>query len=114
MTSAALAMAALVIGAFRKDQPFGLFSNGPVPVWAALVAIVSWLLARGLREWWRASSDEHEQHASDVGRNAAAGVFFALTPAWWVAARAGLAPQPDAMVLWMITMVIIHRTMASG
>ena len=103
---AALAMAALIVGASRKDQPFGLLSNSPVPLWAAIVAITSWLLARGLREWWRSSADEHEQRASDVGRNAAAGVFFALTPAWWVAARAGLTPQPNAMVLWIIAMVV--------
>ena len=103
---AGVALVALIIGAFRMDHPFALFSNSPLPVWIAVVAIASWLVARGLREWWRSSADEHERRASDFGRNAAAGVFLAVTPAWWVAARAGLLPQPDAMLLWIGAMVV--------
>jgi len=101
-----LAVLALCLGAFSKDHPFAAFSNSPVPLWVPLAAIPSWLLARALREWWRARADEHERRSSDFGRNAAAGVFLAVTPAWWVAARAGLAPQPDAMVLWILAMVV--------
>ena len=103
---AAVALLALIVGAFSTDHPFAVASNSPVPLWIAMVAIPCWLLARALREWWRSSADEHERRASDFGRNAAAGVFLAVTPAWWVAARAGLLPQPDAMVLWIITMVV--------
>ena len=103
---ALLAMLALIFGAYSKGRPFAILSNSPVPLWVAAVAITSWLLARGLREWWRSSADEHERRASDFGRNAAAGFFLAVTPAWWVAARAGLVPQPDAMALWIITMVV--------
>ena len=102
----AIAMVALFFGAFSKDQPFAIFSNSPIPLWIALVAIVGWLLARVLREWWRTRADEHEREASDFGRNAATGVFLAVTPAWWVAARAGILPQPDAMALWILTMVV--------
>ncbi len=103
---AALSLLALIFGAYSKDHPFAVVSNSPVPVWIAILAITSWLLARVLREWWRSSADEHERRASDFGRNAATGVFLAVTPAWWVAARAGLLPQPDAMVLWILTMMV--------
>lgn len=103
---AALALLALIVGAASRGQPSAVVSNSPLPLWIAIVAIVSWLLARALREGWRASADEHERRASDFGRNAAAGVFLAVTPAWWVAARAGLVPQPDAMVLWVITIMV--------
>ena len=99
-------MLALFGGAFSKDHPMDAFSNSPLPLWIAIVAIPSWLLARVIREGWRNSADEHERRASDFGRNAAAGMFFAVTPAWWIAARAGLMPQPDAMVLWMLTMLV--------
>ena len=102
----AVAMLALIFGAYSKDHPFSVASNGPIPMWIAVVAIPCWLLARVLREWWRSSADEHERRASDFGRNAAAGVFLAVTPAWWVAARAGLAPQPDAMALWILAMLV--------
>jgi hypothetical protein len=99
------AILALFVGALSTGRPFAII-HGPLPVWVAAVAIPSWLIARALREGWRSSSDEHERRASDFGRNAAAGVFFALTPAWWVAARAGLAPQPDAMALWILAMLV--------
>ena len=103
---AGVAMLVVVLGVGARGHPAALFSNGPIPMWIAIVAVPSWLLARVLREGWRNSSDEHERRASDFGRNAAAGVFLAVTPAWWIAARAGLAPQPDAMVLWIITMAV--------
>jgi hypothetical protein len=103
---ATVAMLVVVLGATPKGHPFMLFSNGPIPLWVALVAVPSWLLARVLREGWRNSADEHERRASDFGRNAAAGVFLAVTPAWWIAARAGLMPQPDAMVLWIAVMMV--------
>jgi hypothetical protein len=101
-----VAILALVFGAFHVDQPFAAFSNSALPVWIALVVIPCWLAARLIREGWRNSADEHERHASDFGRNAATGAFLAVTPAWWIAARAGLAPQPDAMVLWILTMLV--------
>ncbi len=101
-----LAILALIGGAFSTGGRSAIFSNSPLPVWIAVVAIPSWLVARLIREGWRNSSDEHERRASDFGRNAATGVFLAVTPAWWVAARAGLAPQPDAMALWILTMVV--------
>jgi hypothetical protein len=101
-----VAILAVILAGTSKDHPFAAFSNSPIPTWFAIVAIPCWLVARLIREIWRNSADEHEQHASDFGRNAATGVFLAVTPAWWVAARAGLAPQPDAMLLWILTMVV--------
>ena len=102
----AVAMLVVIFGAHSKGHPFSVVSNGPIPQWIAMVAVPCWLLARMIREFWRSSADEHERRASDFGRNAAAGVFLAVTPAWWVAARAGLTPQPDAMVLWLLAMFV--------
>jgi asparagine N-glycosylation enzyme membrane subunit Stt3 len=102
----AAAILTLAVGALSTGQPSAIILHGPLPVWVAAVAIPSWLLARALREVWRSSSDEHERRASDFGRNAAAGVFLAVTPAWWVAARAGLAPHPDAMALWILILLV--------
>jgi hypothetical protein len=103
---AGVAILVLIFGAFSFQHPMAAFSNSPLPVWLALVAIPCWLVARVLREGWRNSSDEHERRASDFGRNAAAGAFLAVTPAWWVGWRAGLLPQPDAMVLWILAMLV--------
>jgi len=96
-----LGMLVLFLGTFSPQHPFAIFSNGPVPLWIAMLAIAMWLTARVVREWWHHRADEHEQRASDFGRRVGTGVFLAVTPAWWVAARAGLLPQPDAMVLWV-------------
>ena len=52
------------------------------------------------------SADELEQRASDVGLLFGGFLFAVVTPMWWIAARAGLVPQPNAMVLWCIVNVI--------
>jgi hypothetical protein len=104
---AAVAVLVLVVGSFSTAHPYAVISNSPIPLWVAIVAISTWLLARFLREWWGGSADEHERAALDFGRRVGCGVFFAVTPAWWVAARAGLMPQPDAMILWLVIQVVV-------
>jgi hypothetical protein len=101
-----LAGVAMLVVIFGALNPKAAFSNSPVPLWVAVVAIPCWLVARVIREGWRNSSDEHARRASDFGRNAALGVFLAVTPAWWIAWRAGIAPQPDAMILWLLAMLV--------
>ena len=96
------AVLALVCGA---RDPIKAFSNSPLSPGVAIFAIAAWLLARALREWWGRRSDEHEQRAIDFGRRVGAGLFLAVTPAWWVAARGGLLPQPNVMILWAVTML---------
>lgn len=98
---------ALAIATISPDDPFRLFSNSPVSPWIALAAIASWLLSMAVGWWWYFSADEHEREAYDIGSVVAAGFFSVVTPVWWVAARAGLAPPPDAMILWLVTMVIL-------
>ena len=78
------AVLALVCGA---RDPIKAFSNSPLSPGVAIFAIAAWLLARALLVL--------------VG----AGLFLAVTPAWWVAARGGLLPQPNVMILWAVTML---------
>lgn len=98
----------LPFGVFSNDSgdPFGIFSNRPLSLGFALFAITSWLLAMaiGLRRYL--SADEHERQANDFGKLVAFRLFYTVTPAWWVAARAGLLPQPNAMVLWLVTLLV--------
>ena len=97
---------ALIFHTWSDGNPAAFFSNGPVGLGVAVFAIATWLLSWAIGWWWYFSADEHEQRASDVGLLAAAGLFATVTPAWWVAARADLVPQPDAMVLWFAVNVI--------
>ena len=98
---------ALFLGAFSRENPYGFFSDSAISPGIALVAITSWLLALAISWWWYYSADEHERKAYDFGSLFGHGLFITVTPAWWVAARAGLLPQPDAMVLWFVTMGVI-------
>jgi hypothetical protein len=98
---------ALVFGAFSRDNPYGLFSNSAISPGIAIFAITSWLLSMAIAWWWYYSADEHERKAYDFGSLFGHGLFITVTPAWWVAARAGLLPKPDAMVLWCVTMGVI-------
>jgi hypothetical protein len=98
---------ALMVSTWSDGNPSAFFSNSPVVLWIALFAIAGWLLGMAIGWWWYFSADEHERKAYDFGSVVGAGLFTVLTPAWWVAARAGLVPPPDAMVLWIITMVAI-------
>jgi hypothetical protein len=101
---AVLGGVAVIFGAFSRDDPLGFFSNSAISPGIAIFAITSWLLSMAIGCWWYFSADEHERKASDVGSLVALGLFMTVTPAWWVAARAGLLPQPDAMVLWCVAM----------
>lgn len=98
---------ALMAGTMREDGSLGLFSNSPVAAWIAAFAIVGWVLAMIVGWWWYLSADEHERDAYDFASVVGAGLFTTVTPLWWVAARAGLVAQPDAMVLWTVTMLVI-------
>jgi xanthosine utilization system XapX-like protein len=99
----AASFVALYSGAFSKAHPAAFFSSSPVPLWIGIVAIVGWLLGQAINKWWwYFSADEHQRKADDVGNLAGWALFFVVTPAWWVAARAGLLPQPNAMLLWVI------------
>jgi hypothetical protein len=103
---ATVSCVALMLGIGKWDRGFGLFSNSPVALWSALVAIVTWVVSWGLAWWWYFSADEHERRASDVGLLVAGLLFGVVTPVWWVAARAGLTAQPNAMVLWFAFNII--------
>jgi hypothetical protein len=99
-------MLALIHGGRSASGKVGLFSNSPVSPGIALFAIASWLLGMALSWWWYVSADEHERHSYDFGTLIGGGMFLTVTPAWWVASRAELVPPPDAMILWVITMLV--------
>ena len=96
---------ALILGSKlpdSKDMTFGMFANSPVYPGIAIFAIVGWLLGIAINKWWwYFSADEHERRADDFGSLLGWALFLTVTPAWWVAARAGPLPQPNAMVLWL-------------
>lgn len=94
----------------NMDGAFGMFSNRPIAPGIAIFAITIWVLAMAIGLWRYSSADEYERNANDVGKLVAFRLFFIVTPAWWVAARAGLLPQPNAMLLWFVTLWVVAIT----
>jgi MFS family permease len=121
---AAVGVLALVFGtqlAERNNLPFGvfshtmdgasgMFSNRPIPPGIAAFTITIWVLAMAIGLWRYISADEHERQANDFGKLVAFRLFYTVTPAWWIAARAGLLPQPNAMLIWFIAMWVVAIT----
>lgn len=97
---------ALYLATFSKEDPNAIFSSSPIAPWIAIFASASWLLGMVVAWWWYFSADEHERSANDQGGLISGGLFATVTPMWWVAARAGLVPPPDAMVLWITVMLV--------
>lgn len=97
----------LHFAAVSPEHPFGFYSNSALPPGVAVFVITSWLLALAIAWWWYFSADEHERRAYDFGSLFANGLFVTLTPAWWIAARAGLLPKPDAMVIWCVMATVV-------
>jgi hypothetical protein len=98
---------ALFYDAFSRDNPWGFYSNSAISFGIAIFAIASWLLGMAIAWWCYYGADEHERRANDFAFLAGGGMFMTVTHAWWVAARADLLPQPDAMVLGFVTMGVI-------
>jgi hypothetical protein len=93
---------ALFYDAFSRDNPWAFYSNSAISAGIAVFAIASWLLSMAISWSYYFGADEHARRANDFGLVAGGGLFLTVTPAWWVAARAGLLPQLDAMVLWCV------------
>jgi hypothetical protein len=99
--------AALSFGTISSDDPFALFSNSPMSLAIVIPALAVWLLLVPLISWqWHRSVDEHEAGAYRFGGLAGLYLFAFLAPAWWLAARGGLVPAPDTMVIYLIVMAV--------
>lgn len=85
----------------------GLFSEGPVTPWVAIVAIALWSVATPLLTlfWWR-NIDEHEAQAYRTGALVGIMAYAAIAPGWWMAWRAGLMPRPQEMITFVIVITV--------
>jgi hypothetical protein len=100
----------MLIAAFVLSIPLGiiiaasdgagsnLFSNAPISPTFAAIAIALWLIAGPLLSWlWLQRVDEHEAGAYRDGAVMAVHTYMFVTPAWWIATRAGWLPAQDPM-----------------
>lgn len=99
----ALGLAAVVGGVIggwmMLDQPhdpgaIGWIGGGPLSVPFAIGASLCWAI------------DDHEERAWLWAGLAGWYAFIVPAPVWWVLHRAGLAPPADAMLLFLLSMVV--------
>ena len=89
------------------DNPDGVFSNEPVTASFAVISIATWLIIVPIITWmWWRTIDEHEADAYREGALVSAHVYIFLAPTWWMAARAGWAPQQDPMIVLVIVSIV--------
>ena len=99
--------AALSLSTIRMDDPWAMFSNSPLPQAVVIPALVVLLLIVPVISWqWHRSVDEHEAESYKFGGLAALYLYAYLAPAWWFAARGGLLPAPDVMVIYLIVVFV--------
>ncbi|WP_086618422.1 hypothetical protein [Erythrobacter tepidarius] len=109
----------LVVLAIALGLPFGfllglseegsgtLFSNAPVSAGIAAISMLMWLILGPLITWlWWQKIDEHEAGAYREGALVAAHAYLFITPAWWLASRAGWLPQIEPMLMLVAVAVI--------
>jgi hypothetical protein len=84
-----------------------VLGNGPVSPVLAAGLIAAWLIPGPLLTWlWWRQIDEHEAGAYREGAVVAIHAYVFLTPAWWIATRAGwLPPQEPMLVLFAVSLV---------
>lgn len=88
----------LVIGIAGGSD--SLFSNEPVSPGVAVLAIAVWIIIGPVFTWlWYQKIDEHEADAYRDGALVAVHAYIFITPAWWIANRAGWLPPPDTMLV---------------
>lgn len=113
---ALLAVLALIFGSVSTDDPFrafsGAFSNRPLAAGIAIFAIICWVSAMAVGFWRYLHADEHARKANDFAKVIGFRVFYTAAPAWWIASRAGLLPQPDVMLLWVV--IVAVNTIGQG
>lgn len=93
-------VAGFILG-LSGDGPENVFSNDPVTPGLAGLVIALWLILFPISwVWWR-KIDEHEAGAYRDGAMVAAHAYMLVTPAWWMATRAGWLPAQDPMAVML-------------
>lgn len=103
----ALSVALGLLLGYNETDGTSVLSNGPIPLFPALVAIGLWAACAPIVTlmWWR-STDEHDRASYTDGANIAGHAYLFIAPSWWVATRAGLLPEQDPMVVLLIVATI--------
>jgi hypothetical protein len=86
-----------------------ILSNGPLPpAFALTVVLLTGVLLPAVSIYWhRHATDEMETDAYKTGALYALNVYMIGAPVWWFLWRGGLAPAPDGIAIYMITVATV-------
>lgn len=98
---------AIMMQAGQIDGGAEMFSNSPLKPGMAIMLTILWVVGLAVASFFfHRSVDDHERYAYQMGSVAGFYAFVIPCPAWWVLARAGLAPPVEAMPLFALTMIV--------
>lgn len=101
-----IALALSVIIGFAGSGTGAFLGNGPVSGTIALLAITTWAVTFLLTWLWWQKIDEHEAGSYRDGALVAAHAYLFITPAWWMASRAGWLPAQDPMLVLLLVSLV--------
>ncbi|AMG74203.1 hypothetical protein [Sphingopyxis granuli] len=102
----------LIGGWLVVDQPKGrglteMLATGSLTPGFAIAAALCWTIGLAIAMiLYHRAIDDHEEHAWLWASTAGWYALIFPAPVWWVLHRAGLAPSPDAMLLFLLTLVV--------
>ncbi|WP_232492230.1 hypothetical protein [Novosphingobium kaempferiae] len=83
-----------------------LFEHGPISSTLAICAIAGWLIAMGASIYWHLTLDEIERAEYEAGGTLAMYAYLLAAPAWWLAWRGGMAPEPDGVAIFVMVCTV--------
>lgn len=104
----ALIAIVLIIGNEQSgDSSASFLTATPLPAWSAIVVITALVLfIPWINHAWHRSADEFDINAYRRGATTALVFYSVLAPCWWLAWRAGLAPQVDGVAIYFLTQFV--------
>lgn len=95
----------LAVQAINSDElSLNSIINAPIPTLLALALAFFWAIIMPIIcYYWYKNVDEQEMHAVRIGAYYSLYIYMIGAPTWWILWRGGLVPQPNGIIIYIIT-----------
>lgn len=83
-----------------------LLSSAPIGTAFALAALAGWIAAIAVSVYWHLTLDEIERAEYEFGATLALYAYVSIAPAWWIAWRGGMLPEPSGVAIFLIVCTV--------